>query len=126
MSVVRHRRREFSSLPWSSIYSDTPLGTITHTHAHTTRHSAHTHAQMVGKFGDEPDDLAAVAFLGAAVLASLVLLEIHRRTKHRASTDDGRRRALLLAWNAVLLSHLLGVQLHTGLHLLGIAFSQPS
>ena len=52
---------------------------------------------MVGKFGDEPDDLAAVAFLGAAVLASLVLLEIHRRTKHRASTDDGRRRALLLA-----------------------------
>jgi len=65
-----------------------------------THHSAqctHTHAQMVGKFGDEPDDLAAVAFLGAAVLASLVLLEIHRRTKHRASTDNGRRRALLLA-----------------------------
>ena len=72
---------------------------------------------MVGKFADEPDDLAAVAFLGAVVLASLVLLEIRRRTKRRASTDDGRRRALLLAWNAVLLSHLLGVQLHAGLHL---------
>jgi len=72
---------------------------------------------MVGKCGDEPADLAAVAFLGAAVLASLVLLKIRRRTKRQASTDDGRRRALLLAWNAVLLSHLLGVQLHAGLHL---------
>ena len=81
---------------------------------------------MVGKFRDEPVGLAAVAFLSVAALASLVLLEIRRRTKHRASTNDGRRRALLLAWNAVLLSHLLGVQLHTGLHLLGIAFSQPS
>jgi hypothetical protein len=59
--------------------------------------------------------LVAVIFLGAAVLASLVLLEIRQRTKRRASTDDGRRRALLLAWNAVLLSHLLG-----------IAFLQPS
>ena len=70
---------------------------------------------MVGKCGDEPADLAAVAFLGAAALASLVLLEIRRRTKRRASTDDGRRRALLLAWNTVLLSHLLGVQFHVGL-----------
>ena len=59
--------------------------------------------------------MVAVIFLGAAVLASLVLLEIRRRTERRASTDDGRRRALLLAWNAVLLSHLLG-----------IAFLQPS
>ena len=83
-------------------------------------------AQMVGKCGDEPADLAVVTFLGAAALASLVLLEIRRRTKRRASTDDDRRRALLLACNAVLLSHLLGVQLHAGLHLLGIAFSQPS
>ena len=70
---------------------------------------------MVGKFGDEPVGLAAVAFLSVAALASLVMLEIRRRTKHRASTDDGRRRALLLAWNVVLLSHLLG-----------IAFLQPS
>jgi len=94
-----------------------------------THHSAqctHTRAQMVGKCGDEPADLAAVVFLGVAALASLVLLEIRRRTKRRASTDDNRRRALLLACNAVLLSHLLGMQLHTGLHLLGIAFSQPS
>ena len=94
-----------------------------------THHSAqctHTHAQMVGKCGDEPADLAAVVFLGVAALASLVLLEIRRRTKRRASMDDDRRRALLLAYNAVLLSHLLGVQLHAGLHLLGIAFSQPS
>ena len=98
-----------------------------HTRAHTTWHSAHTRAHAYGrKYGDEPADLVAVIFLGAAVLASLVLLEIRRRTKRRASTDDGRRRALLLAWNAVLLSHLLGMQLHTGLHLLGIAFSQPS
>jgi len=52
---------------------------------------------MVGKFADEPADLAAIAFLGAVVLASLVLLEIHRRIKHRALTDNGRWRALLLA-----------------------------
>ena len=69
--------------------------------------------------------MAAIAFLGAAALISLVLLKIRRRTKRRASTDDGRQRAVLLAWNVVLLSHLLGVQLHAGLHLLGIAFSQP-
>ena len=69
--------------------------------------------------------MAVVDFLGAAAFASLVLLEICRRTKRRASTDNGRQRAVLLAWNAVLLSHLLGVQLHAGLHLMGIAFSQP-
>jgi hypothetical protein len=45
---------------------------------------------MVGKCGDEPADLAAEVFLGVAALASLVLLEIRRRTKRRASTDDGR------------------------------------
>ena len=99
-----------------------------HTHEHTLLGTTHTHtrAHIARKFGDEPADLAAVAFLDAAAFASLVLLEIRRRTKRRASMDDGRRRAVLLAWNAVLLSHLLGVQLHAGLHLLGIAFSQPS
>ena len=95
--VVRHRRKEFFSLPWCSIYSDTPLGTGACTRAHHSAQRTHTRAQMVGKFADEPDDLAAVAFLGAVVLASLVLLEIHRRIKHRALTDDGRWRALLLA-----------------------------
>ena len=95
-------------------------------HTHHSAQRAHTCAQITGKFGDEPADLAVVDFLGAAAFASLVLLEIRRRTKRRALMDDGRRRAILLAWNAVLLSHLLGVQLHAGLHLLGIAFSQPS
>ena len=48
----------------------------------------------------------------------LLLIEMRRRTKRRASTDDGERQSLL-GWISVLLSHLVGVKVHAGLHLLG-------